>query len=345
MSKVFSDMQLSSMCLKLSLVWKSGMGLGQSLQNWKSDRELYPVMQELAQGEASGEKLYETMAATGRFPVYMTGLLETADAAGKTEETLEALSAYYLRKDRRARQVRAAVLYPSMLLVLMLGVVALILVKVMPVFASVYKQLGSELTGAAGAMLGVGNWLGRCAPVLCGLVGALLAAGLAVWFVPRFRAGFTAWFATAFSNRGVFRKLSEAKIAQCMQMGLAAGMTDAEAIGLAEKLVSDDRNASERCRKCVASLTESVAYDEPGMPWSMVMPLEYVEIMEFGRSSGALDAAMDEISERMQADAEQALDSVVSKIEPGIVIAASLLIGVILISVMLPLMDIIAVIG
>lgn len=344
MAKMLSDMQLSTLCLKLSLVWKSGMGLEQSLHGYESDPEMFRIVRQLAEGEARGDKLYETMEHIGRFPAYVTGLLETGDASGKMEETLSALSEYYLRKDMRTKQVKAAVYYPAILLTLMLAVVILILTKVMPVFASVYAQLGTEMTGLAGAMLGLGRWLTWAAPVLCGLLACIMAAILIVYCNKSLRTRLTGWFKARFAGTGVWWKLSQAKIAQAIQMGFEAGMSFEEAVGLAERLVADDKFAAGRCRECIGLLTGAGSYDPPSMPYSLIMPVEYVEILRFGMDAGAGDAAMAEVANRMQDDAERALDGLIAKIEPGIVITASLMIGLILVSVMLPLMNIMSVI-
>jgi type IV pilus assembly protein PilC len=61
--------------------------------------------------------------------------------------------------------------------------------------------------------------------------------------------------------------------------------------------------------------------------------------------SGNGDSVMEEIAERMQQDAQQAIESAVSKIEPALILVTSGLVGVILLSVMIPMMNIMSAIG
>ena len=71
----------------------------------------------------------EALAGQGLFPAYVTGLVTVGERSGRTEEALNALSAYYEQRDQLDRQVRSALLYPSVLLVLMLVVIVVLLAK------------------------------------------------------------------------------------------------------------------------------------------------------------------------------------------------------------------------
>ena len=64
-----------------------------------------------------------------------------------------------------------------------------------------------------------------------------------------------------------------------------------------------------------------------------------------GVQGGVGDTVMEELAQRLSQDGEHALENLVAKVEPTLVILTSLMVGVILLSVMLPLMDIMAAIG
>ena len=68
-------------------------------------------------------------------------------------------------------------------------------------------------------------------------------------------------------------------------------------------------------------------------------------LLTLGLRSGTGDSVMEEISTRMQNDAQQELESMVAKVEPALVLVTSVLVGAILLSVMLPLMNIMTTIG
>ena len=68
-------------------------------------------------------------------------------------------------------------------------------------------------------------------------------------------------------------------------------------------------------------------------------------MLALGVQGGVGDTVMEELAQRLSQDGEHALENLVAKVEPTLVILTSLMVGVILLSVMLPLMDIMAAIG
>ena len=74
------------------------------------------------------------------------------------DETMEALAAYYQREEEILDAVKSAVTYPVAMLGMLLVIVAVLFIKVMPVFEQVYMQLGQEMTGVARQLLNIEYW-------------------------------------------------------------------------------------------------------------------------------------------------------------------------------------------
>ena len=110
-------------------------------------------------------------------------MIEVGEETGRTEEALSALSQYYEQRARLDRQVRSALLYPAVMLVLMLLVIGVLLVRVLPIFDDVYASLGGRLTGVAGGLLAIGRWLDSAMPVLWVLL-ALVVVGFGAFGAP-----------------------------------------------------------------------------------------------------------------------------------------------------------------
>ena len=146
------------------------------------------------------------------------------EAAGRTEEALNALARHYESRMSLDCRLRSALLYPCILMLIMLGVIVVLLTKVLPVFDQVYAGLGGSLTGVAGGMLALGRVLDRGMPVLCLL---LAAAGvfLALFSLSEgFRQKLVSRWRWRFGDRGVSRKISDGRFAQALSMGMASGL-------------------------------------------------------------------------------------------------------------------------
>ena len=78
---------------------------------------------------------------------------------------------------------------------------------------------------------------------------------------------------------------------------------------------------------------------------SGVLPAKHCRLLAMGLRGGSGDTAMEEISRRLSDEANEALERKVAQVEPTLVLVTSLLVGAILLSVMLPLMNIMSAIG
>lgn len=338
MRNIIPDGELSSLCLELSMLLHAGVGMGDAMYLLAEEGD--PLLASLAEQVDGGMSLAAALRESGRFPVYACGLIEVGERTGRTEEALAALSRYYEGRVRLARRVRGALLYPAIMLALMLVVIGVLLVKVLPIFDDVYASLGGRLTGVAGGLLAVGRWLEGAMPVLWVLLAlaALFAAAFAA--SAGFREKVLSLWRNNHGDKGVARLLNNARLAQAMSMGMASGLPLEEAVALSAGLL--ESGARERCLTCQKQL-------EQGEPFSAalrtLLPANQCRLLELGQRSGAGDASMEKIARDLTEEGEAALDALVGRVEPALVLVCSVLVGLILLSVMLPLMHIMSAIG
>lgn len=343
--KNLSNGQISTLCLELSLLLHAGVGLGDGLSLMAEeaiDADSKMLLKSLADGIDTGETLPAVLRESGRFPAYVIGLLEVGDRAGRLEEALQALASHYEDRERLDRHIRSALLYPVVLLMLMLIVIVVLLGKVLPVFDQVYASLGGQMTGVAGGLLALGRQLDAIMPVLFALL-ALVAAVLALF------AGSVNFRNKALSgwrkrDKGLSRQISDARLAQALAMGMRSGLPLEESISLAQELQSDVPSANARCDACLTRLRGgddlAVSLKETDM-----LPAAACRLLALGIRGGSGDTAMEEVARRLTEDSETAIEEKVSRVEPALVLVTSLLVGIILLSVMLPLMNIMSTIG
>lgn len=345
--RTLTNLDTSDLCRELSLLLHSGVGLGDGLAlltEEEKDPGQKDLLAQMTRHVEDGGLLSDAFAQTNCFPSHVVGLLHVGERVGRTEEALTALARYYEERERMDRQVRSSLTYPAILMMLMSVVIAVLLIKVLPVFHDIYASLGGQLTGVAGGLLLLGRWLGAAMPVL---LGVLAAAALAVaLFV--MHDGFHEWAMTLWrshwGDRGVCRKLNDARFAQALSMGMSSGLLLEEAVELSEKLLQDAPASAARCRKCRALLEEGESLSK-ALGETDMLPASACRMLVLGMRSGSGDQVMDEIARRLSEDAEQALQSAVSRVEPALVLVTSFLVGGILLSVMLPLMNIMTAIG
>lgn len=342
-----TNRELSDLCRELALLLHAGVGVADGLY-LLAEEEMEQIkkqmLTQLAQRVEEGFFLYQAFEDAACFPVYVTGLLQIGERVGRTEETLNALAAYYEQRERMNRQVRSALTYPAILLLLMMVVIVVLLSQVLPVFNDIYASLGGRLTGVAGGLLLVGQVLDRGMPVLCGILAVVLLVFGAFFLHRGFHNKIITFWNAHWGDRGVSKAMNNARFAQALAMGFSSGLTLEESVDLAALLLKDVPAAVKRCEECRGLLdrgeTLAHALDETGL-----MSTASCRLLTLGMRGGTGDSVMEEIARRMQEEAQMELESKVAKIEPALVLVTSVLVGVILLSVMLPLMNIMTAIG
>lgn len=341
-----SWMETAQLCRSLSLLLHSGITLAEGLQLLARTEEekMQRLLSELALQLETGSSLSDAMASQGVFSCEVTGLVRAGEKTGRLEEALRSLAEYYEDRVRITRQLRSALAYPCLLLMLLLGVLGVLLVQVLPVFDRVYASLGSGMTGVAGGLLALGRGLKRGLPVLLAAAAAAAAVLVLLGVCRPFREKLAAWFSRRFGDRGVGKRFHNARFAKALAMGLGSGLPLEEAAELSRQLLSDVPGAAERCRCCAAVLKKSGNLAAAMAAAELLTPAQS-RLLELGLRGGNADRVMEHLAGELREDAGQALETVLSRVEPALVLGASVLVGTILLAVMLPLMEILSAIG
>lgn len=342
-----ANSELSQLCRSLAMTLHAGVSTGDALMLLAEDElagELRGLLENMGRCADCGGTLSAAMKETDAFPAYVTGLVRVGEETGRLEEALEALARYYEEREQLDWRIRNALTYPAILLLLMLVVIVVLLTKVLPVFDGVYASLGGRLTGVAGGLLILGQWLSAAMPVLLAVL-ALVVIFVAVFALSStVRERLLALWRRSRGDKGLSRKMADARFAQALSMGLRSGLPLGEALELAAALLKDSPSAQARCRDCADRL-ERGANLAHALRESGVLPAQACRLLTMGLRGGSGDNAMAEIARRLSEEADRALESKVSRVEPALVLVTSLLVGAVLLAVMLPLVDIMSVIG
>lgn len=338
---------IAVVCRTLAQMYHAGIGAGDAFALMAEDESApgYKLLLEnMSRRADEGGSLSEIFESVGCFPGYLCALLAAGERVGKTEESLDALAIYYENRARMERRIKTALLYPAVLLIVLFAVVFILLVWVLPVFNDVYARLGSSLSGVAGGLLALGALLRRALPVICVLLGLVIAAAAFFAAVPKLRAAAGEKWRRLLGDRGVNRAVNTARFAQALAMGLGSGMTENEAAAMAAELTQGGESFRKRCEGCreMVEKGESLA---AALRETELLRRADCRLLEVGARSGGSDKAMRLIADRLLEESEEALEQKVGRIEPALVVVISVLVGAILLSVMLPLMHIMNAIG
>lgn len=341
-----SNEQIAHLCRGLSVLLHAGISLnaGLFLLGQEEEGSFKTLLQELGEMTDEGLSFSQALEKQECLPVYATGLIKVGEHTGHLEEALNALEEYYEGQARLMTHLKNTLTYPAILLVLMMAVIGILFIKVLPIFKEVYEALGVTFTGIAKGLIFAGERLGACLPILYAILIVLLTGILLFAESEAIRSNVFVWSRRKFGNHGIAKKINHAHFAQALTMGLKSGMVIEEAVELAGELLKDVPQAAANCKCCAEKIKEGEALGN-ALKETDILPASACRMLEIGMRGGNGDHVMEGIAERMMTDAEMAVMEKISKIEPVMVTITSMLVGIILLSVMLPLINMMSAIG
>lgn len=341
------DAELSAFCLELHEIWHAGLPLAdgvRSLCDREDGHDSRPWMEALCDAADHGVSLSAALQQTGAFPAYMVNLLTLADRTGRQEEALLALSEYYERRDRLANSVRSAVLYPALLVVIMLLVVGVLVTKVLPIFNGVFEQLGTRMSGLAVSLMHLGQALSGASAAIGVVLAAIVVLALVIWLAPPLRSRIQAAGSALFGGRGVLGRIASAKFAAAMAMATKSGLDIEEATHAAAEVCGGDARTDRKTAQCMELLAQGTHVSD-ALRRSGLLPPRICRMVGLGERTGSQADIFAEVARRSEQAVDDELDRIIGWIEPALVILTALVVGVVLLSVMLPLLSIMSSIG
>lgn len=337
---------LSSFCMEMALCLKAGISLNEGLFMLaadETDKELKEMLDGLYKSMDGGASLEESMKKAECFPKYVIDMVEIGTKTGRLESVLRALSAYYTRQEQITRSIKNAVVYPFVLMFMLLLVVGVLVTKVLPIFNDVFNELGAQMSPVAVSIMNFGTGITKYAAVILAVVVVLIIIAVVISAVPSLSLKFVTFWNKITSNRKISKKIASARFASGMAMTLASGLDTDESLDMVERITENPAMIA-RTKKC-RELMKSGELFVDAVAKADIFPSLYCRMLSIGFKTGTADTVMEEIASRSEDDVNEDIESVINKVEPTLVIIMSLIVGLILLSVMLPLMSIMTTIG
>ena len=330
--------QLAAFCRELSTLLASGVTLVRALDIIseqegmnKDERDIYKdVLQDLKRGIS----LSDAMESKECFPELMIGMIRSGEGSGNLDLVTQRLSVQYEKDYKLTQQVKSAMTYPCILLVLCVVIVILIVTFILPQFQSLFDQMES-LPMITNILIAVSNFLVQKWYIALLAVAVIIALIRIIVGIPSVRRGVD-WLKVHMWGFGkLFKVVYTARFARTLSSLYSSGMPLVSAVGVAAKTIGNGYVESQ--------FDEVITMVRGGVPLSQGLRevdgllKKLSSTILVGEESGRLDVMLDSIAETLESDAEQATKRMVTLLEPILIIFMALIVGCIMIGVMLPI--------
>lgn len=308
--------------------------LGTQQQNVHFQKVILNVKVEVESGSTLADAL-------GKHPKIFDELYVNLVAAGEVggilDTILNRLATYMEKNMKLIAQVKGAMVYPSVVIVVAVGVTAVLLVFVIPVFEKMFRDFGGQLPAPTQFVIDLSNGLrANIVPSLVGLtVGILL-----------FRAG-------ARTKRGklildglmlrvpvlgpLFRKVAVAKFTRTLGTMISSGVPILDALMITAKSAGNKvvENAIMYTRERISEgRTMADPLSETG-----VFPVMVVQMIAVGESTGAMDTMLQKIADFYEDEVDTAVAALTSLLEPLLMVFLGVMLGGLIIAMYLPIFE------
>ncbi len=342
----FKGLALAGFCTQISLLFQSAVPIYEGLAVMAedaADENEKKILTGMSDKIRTGSSFSQAVTEAGCFPPYMVEMIVLGERTGTLDVTLEGLSDYYERETRLAENLRRALTYPAMMVFMLLVILFILFTRIMPVFSGVYEQLGAAIPSVAQAAIRVGG-------VLSGISLAVIIVLAAAIVIVRFlnRSGRQPAFAAAVmsfirSHSNISRMSALRRFCSTISVTLRCGLRLEEGLNMAEKL-ADHPQVSAAIRKTKELVLQGSSFYDAVKDAELFSGFD-LQLLRVASRAGQLETILRKLADDYDQKTEDALDSMVARLEPAIVAILAVAVGLVLLSVMLPLAGILSAIG
>jgi type IV pilus assembly protein PilC len=332
---------------QLAALLAAGLPLMDSLgvlERQATSQGLQRIVLQLRTDVGGGEALSEAMQQHRKtFSPLYTGMVAAGESSGMLDEVLLRLAGVLERSEALSRKIRAAMLYPLVVLGVALVSVLLLLILVIPTFEGMFSEAGLPLPLPTQWVLALSRGLAAGWWVILAVAGSI---GVGLMHSARTAAGQTWWDRQRIRMPllgAIQRKAGAARFARILGTLLAAG------VPLVEGLTVSAQTAGNRVLQ--ATILGARGLVLSGIPLAQAleeagdMPSLLIQMVQVGEQTGALDEMLSRVANLFEEEVEAGLSTLVSLLEPSLVILMGLIVGGMVVAMYLPIFDLVGMVG
>jgi len=326
----------------LATLLNAGLPLSKSLQTVARQLEnpsLSDVVAELAEAVRSGEMLSDAMARKPRvFDPLTVNIIRAGEVGGNVAATLQDLAADLEKKDALRRAVKAAMIYPMVVVSIASLVVAFLLVYIVPSFQDVYRKMHLELPLATRILLLVSAFLTRYWWVVVVVIPAVVVGRRRLMRIERVQR---AWekFVLRLPMLGKIRRGAiAARFLSTFATLVGSGVSIVESLRLMSTLADSTvvRDAIDDIRRHVS---RGGTIGRPMERYADLFSPMAIQMVVVGEQTGSLPEAASRTASYLAEDVDNRVKTLTTLIEPMLTLGLGVIVGTIALAIYLPMFD------
>ena len=283
----------------------------------------------------------------GKFPKVFDDLYVNMVTAGESggilDVILERLAVHQEKSMKLRREIKTAMIYPSVVVAAAIIVTAVLLIFVIPTFAELFNDFGSALPLPTQLVINLSNFVVDNAFLIFGSAGGVLVSGFRFIKTARGQevAHPVALKLPIFGD--IIRKVAVARFTRTLGTMLSSGVPILDALNICAK-TAGNKVVERDIQRARVSISEGKSMVEP-LSESPVFPPMVVQMIGVGESTGQLDAMLQKIADFFEDEVDNAVGAMKQLIEPIMIMVLGVVVGGLVVAMYLPIFKMGSVVG
>jgi len=320
----------------------SGVPIMQALQvmcEQTENKRLKRKLMQVRDDVQGGSSLYEALSKhPDVFDSLYTNMVNAGETGGVLDNVLDNLAEYIEKASNLKSKVKGAMIYPAVVGVIAIAVVAILLIFVIPTFKKMFSDFGQSLPAPTAFVIGLSEFV--TSNILWIFLG-IIAIVIGFSFFYKWEKGKTivdGWLLFMPVFGPLLRKVAVARFSRTFSTMVGSGVPILYALDIVAK-TAGNKIVENGVLEAKKSIAEGQTISEP-LEETGVFPPMVIHMVSIGESTGALDTMLYKVADFYDSEVDVAVDSLTSLIEPIMIVFLGVVVGGMVVSMYLPIFKI-----
>jgi type IV pilus assembly protein PilC len=335
-----TDKDIVILTRQLATMIDAGLPLVQCLEILGSQTEnvtLAKVIVQVRSDVESGATFADALKKHPKvFDNLYVNMVAAGEAGGILDTILGRLAAYMEKFAKIKKQIKSAMIYPSVILFVAVAVVALLMVVVVPMLGNMFKEMGGTLPLPTRIVIWFSNFLSGWGGISIALGAVGFFFGIKQWRATEGGQRTTDAIALKIPVAGMLiTRVSVAKFTRTLGTLMTSGVPILEGLIIVAK-TAGNKVVEEAIMQTRQSVSEGKTLAEP-LTKAKVFPPMVTQMIAVGEATGALDNMLNKIADFYDEEVDSAVAALTSMLEPMLMVFLGITVGFVIIAMYMPI--------
>lgn len=333
---------LSIFLRQFSVLLSSGINPNNAIYILKDQKEIKSLnysLNEIYDDLNKGDHISLAFSKHKIYDDFLISMMETGEESGELGSISSKLSDYYEKEDDVSKKIKGALTYPVILFLTTIVVLIFVLKYVMPTFVSLFENSNMVMPLITRVLIGISKFIGEYFFILVTLllVVIILFIVLKKKYFLKIKIDYIKVKMPFIGTNYI--KITTGRISRALAISYSSGVNFMDSLRIIGK-GTNNLYVEEKIDEAILEIEEGISISE-AFANTGILPQLFNSMVEVGEETGKLGEILDIISDYYKKESDYSINSIIRIFEPLMIIFMAIFVGMIVISIAIPMFDII----